>query len=352
MVIEIMFIYKTTNLINGKIYIGQCKRKKEPEKYIGSGNYLKKAIKKYGRENFSREILEDGISNSEILNEREKYWIKLYDSTNPSVGYNISPGGNAGLSSEKAGKTYEEMYGGEKAKEIKKKVSLGRSGIPASQATIDSTRRRMTGATFSESTRKKQSDARRGKKLSPETRRKMSESRTGEKRPAQSVFMKENNPMSGKEHTPETRKKISEKNRGVKRGPMSDESKKKISDANKGKPKSEETRRKLSVIAKNRTGEKGPSYNKKMPGASSKYKGVFYEKKSNNWRGQIQIGEITHYIGMFRSEIEAAMGINELLWECLGWMAKDRVNNISKEEIEDNWNIIPPEKKIPRRSKK
>lgn len=50
-----MFIYKTTNLVNNKIYIGQSKKNK-PE-YLGSGKILKKAIKKYGIEKFKKEIL-------------------------------------------------------------------------------------------------------------------------------------------------------------------------------------------------------------------------------------------------------------------------------------------------------
>ena len=47
-----MIIYKTTNLINGKIYIGMSKNKKE--NYLGSGIYLKYAIDKYGKENFKK----------------------------------------------------------------------------------------------------------------------------------------------------------------------------------------------------------------------------------------------------------------------------------------------------------
>ena len=48
-----MIVYKTTNLINGKIYVGKYEGNRE--NYLGSGYILKKAIKKYGRENFKRE---------------------------------------------------------------------------------------------------------------------------------------------------------------------------------------------------------------------------------------------------------------------------------------------------------
>ena len=53
-----MYIYKTTNLLNDKIYIGKkVYRKKDDNWYLGSGIYLNRAIKKYGRENFKKEIL-------------------------------------------------------------------------------------------------------------------------------------------------------------------------------------------------------------------------------------------------------------------------------------------------------
>lgn len=123
-----MIIYKTTNIINGKIYIGQDS--KNNPKYLGSGFLLSKAIKKYGVSNFIKEVLE--ICNSkEELNEKEIYWIEKMDSTNTNIGYNISKGGTGGKLVEveaKKGKTYEEYYGIEKAAEIKRKFSEKRKG--------------------------------------------------------------------------------------------------------------------------------------------------------------------------------------------------------------------------------
>lgn len=83
-----MIIYKTTNLINGKFYIGQDS--KNNPKYLGSGSLLKNAIKKYGKENFVKEILEECCSLEE-LSKREKYWIK--ETKSQELGYNISDGG-------------------------------------------------------------------------------------------------------------------------------------------------------------------------------------------------------------------------------------------------------------------
>lgn len=65
------YIYKTTNLINNKIYIGQKKSNEFlNEKYLGSGKILRQAIDKEGKQNFKVELLEECESAQE-LNERE-----------------------------------------------------------------------------------------------------------------------------------------------------------------------------------------------------------------------------------------------------------------------------------------
>jgi len=89
-----MQIYKTTCLKNNKIYIGQ--NINDDPNYLGSGSLLKKAIIKYGKENFKKEILCECSSLNE-LNEKEIYWINFYNSTNKKIGYNITKGGNGQL---------------------------------------------------------------------------------------------------------------------------------------------------------------------------------------------------------------------------------------------------------------
>lgn len=86
-----MIIYKTTNLVNGKFYIG--KDEKNNPKYLGSGKILKLSIKKYGLENFKKEIIEFCNSRKE-LNKQEKYWIQTLSAT--TLGYNIAEGGTGG----------------------------------------------------------------------------------------------------------------------------------------------------------------------------------------------------------------------------------------------------------------
>jgi len=131
-----MQIYKITNLINNKIYIG--KDTSSDSNYFGSGLLIKKAIKKYGIENFKKEIL-DETNDLENLCIKEKYWIKNFNSTNLKIGYNISKGGDGGdtlsnhpdldLIKEKIsngsivkGRTYEQAFGEKKAKEYKDKL--------------------------------------------------------------------------------------------------------------------------------------------------------------------------------------------------------------------------------------
>ena len=90
------YIYKITNLINNKIYVGQRITNNNilEDNYFGSGKLIKRAIEKYGLENFSKEILEVCIRES--INEREIFWINENRSMDPSIGYNIAKGGNGG----------------------------------------------------------------------------------------------------------------------------------------------------------------------------------------------------------------------------------------------------------------
>lgn len=87
-----MIIYKTINLINNKIYIG--KDKNNNPNYFGSGILLKYAIKKYGKKNFKKVILQK-CSNIKELNESEINWIKKLNCLYPN-GYNIAKGGEGG----------------------------------------------------------------------------------------------------------------------------------------------------------------------------------------------------------------------------------------------------------------
>lgn len=91
-------IYKHTNKINKKCYIGQtCQTLERRARPCGEGYkdspLFWNAIQKYGWENFSHEILESGLTEDEV-NEKERFWIKYYNSYNSDEGYNSTPGGN------------------------------------------------------------------------------------------------------------------------------------------------------------------------------------------------------------------------------------------------------------------
>jgi hypothetical protein len=86
------YIYITTNLINGKYYIGKHKGEVD-DKYLGSGIILKQAIEKYGRVNFEKEVIVI-CSTEEEVNTWEKRIIKE-NLTDPNC-YNIAPGGEGG----------------------------------------------------------------------------------------------------------------------------------------------------------------------------------------------------------------------------------------------------------------
>ena len=102
--ISIPIIYKVTNTINGKIYIGQTwntleyrinQHFREAKDNNRTHVYFHNAIRKYGEENFSIEII-DHAETQEELDEKERYWITYYDSNNKSKGYNLDSGGKSG----------------------------------------------------------------------------------------------------------------------------------------------------------------------------------------------------------------------------------------------------------------
>ena len=88
------YVYLTTNLVNGKIYIGQHKvdSHNQDVNYLGSGKLILEAISKYGKENFKNDVL-CWCNSEEELNEKEIFYIAEYKSTTDFGNYNISDGG-------------------------------------------------------------------------------------------------------------------------------------------------------------------------------------------------------------------------------------------------------------------
>ena len=113
-----MIVYLTINKINGKMYVGQDS--KNDSKYFGSGVIIKRALKKYGKENFKKEVLKK-CANFDELNKYEKLYIKEYNTLYP-FGYNLTTGGDNGY---------------EISDTTKKKISVARMGMkPSKEARI------------------------------------------------------------------------------------------------------------------------------------------------------------------------------------------------------------------------
>lgn len=219
-----MIIYKITNILNGKIYVGQDSNN-DPE-YYGSGKIIKNAIKKYGKENFIKETIEF-CETKEKLNEREIYWISEINSIVPN-GYNITSGGTGGniwqfLSdkqkeerNEKWKKTVDERYSGvtwechteegnKKISETKKgKKCTNRKRIKLSQEHKDNISKSMKGKKMSDETKQKLRNINTGKEMSENIKEKISKS------------LKNNKNAKGYKHTEEAKKKISESKKGGK----------------------------------------------------------------------------------------------------------------------------------------
>ena len=145
------YIYKTTNLITKKIYVGQHKCSKFDPKYLGSGLIIKQALSKDGRANFKVELIDTADTLAE-LNQKEAYWILVLQAQDPNIGYNIEPGGK---SCEKTPATKEKLrqaHLGKKASDKTKKLigqkSLGRKtffGKKHKPESIEKMRRKQLG---------------------------------------------------------------------------------------------------------------------------------------------------------------------------------------------------------------
>jgi hypothetical protein len=204
-----MHIYKTTCLINSKVYIGMSTL--NDDNYLGSGSIIKKAISKYGKENFKKEIIERCNSYKELC-EREKYWIEYYKNLLMENCYNVSIGGKGGnwkmwMSEERIN---EVLLNNKKANELKK------GKIPWNK----------------------------GLKLSEETKKKLSESHKGIKQSYETIE-KRREKLIGKKRTEEQIKRQSESIKNTYKNGFSEDHKKNLSESHKGIKMSESAKQKL-----------------------------------------------------------------------------------------------------------
>lgn len=137
-----MIVYKVTNRINGKVYIGQTKRtlqrrwRQHCNPNCISCLSLHRAIMKYGSENFTVEQIGVACSKEE-LDAKEIYWIKFYDSMNPEKGYNLVLGNNQKHISNEARKNKGNgMRGKKHTMETRKRMSEAHKGIKQTKESL------------------------------------------------------------------------------------------------------------------------------------------------------------------------------------------------------------------------
>lgn len=253
------YVYKITNLVNGKMYIGKrsCKKDIEKDKYIGSGKLLKRAVKKNGIENFKKEILVVCNTEEEAFNE-ERRIIKELKATESEEYYNIAEGGN-GFTSDEVKKRWEnEEYRNkirettkklwenpefrEKIKEVNSNRNPANKGLKLSEDVKYKIGIMSKQHWKKEEYRKKVTEGIR-KSWENEERRKITRER----------MLGEKNHFYGRKHTEETKKKLSEFHKGNKYSlgkKHTEETKRKIGEKNRGRIQGEETRKKLSIASK------------------------------------------------------------------------------------------------------
>ena len=230
------YVYKINNTINGKAYIGISIN--EPEKgrirlhLSGHGNrILSRAVKKYGRDAFIYEILEENVF-PELLSDLEVHYISTYNTVVPN-GYNLT-------------------YGGERAQiaseETKQKLSEAKKGE----------NHHFYGKSLTFEHRRKIGEASKGRRQSVETKQKLSEAKKG------------NQNALGYKHSEEARRKISESKKGK-------------PSWHKGKKRSVEARRKISEAKK---GEKSPNFGKPAWNKGKKMSDEFCQKISEAQKGK------------------------------------------------------------------
>lgn len=156
------FIYKTTNVMNGKFYIGMHSTNNMNDGYIGSGKRLRYSIKKYGKDNHTVEIIEI-IESRDKLKDREREIVNALLLENP-LCLNLVTGGEGG------------RYGLSCSDEMKKKLSDSNKGKHSSPSTEARAKMSLStkGVNLSKEHKMKIGDAHRGKIVSEETKKKLS----------------------------------------------------------------------------------------------------------------------------------------------------------------------------------
>lgn len=221
-------IYKITNQLDGKPYVGQTVRTLEErfQEHAKADTYIGNAIRAHGVENFTCEVIEE-CDTREQLNEREIFWIAELNCKAPN-GYNLTDGGEGTSGLEFTPEHCAKISAAKKnpSAETRAKMSAVHKGKPLSdehRAKIGATQK---GKKLSEETKAKIGAKHKGVPKSPEHKAKLAAANTGKKASAETKA-KMSAKRKGKRHTQEARAKIAA--------------------AKTDKPRSKETVRKMSI---------------------------------------------------------------------------------------------------------
>lgn len=237
---SIYSIYKATNIIDGKVYIGfdsHWPNRKGQHLILsqkGSGWLFHEAIRKYGPDAFEWEVICQSKDGHYLLNEMEPYFIKEYNSFYLNgQGYNMTLGGDGTVGYHHLEETKTRISntkrGYRHSEKSKNKMSESRKNRPLSEKErqhLDKLHESRKGCKHTTETKKKMSNASKGRRHSEQSKEKMSESHKGcipwnkgtkgkqicsdETRKKMSISRIGNKNRLGKIHSLEDRKKISD----------------------------------------------------------------------------------------------------------------------------------------------
>ena len=246
------FIYLTTNLVNGKIYIGRSEfseNKRHNAIYLGSGHKFKNALKKYGRENFKRKILRLCFTEHE-LTIWEHVYIKKYHSQDKNIGYNIADGD-----------VNTSDYNPAKLPEVRKKISENHAHLigknhPSYGKHLSEERKNIQSKIMKEKYENGEMvSPMKGKHHTEESRKKISDSLK--------VFFKTEKGFKLKKKIKETNETRVKMSKSSKKRKFTDEEKKHLSNILKGRKFTEEHKQKLREAKLGKKGELSNSWGRK-----------------------------------------------------------------------------------------
>ena len=168
------YVYITTNMITGQKYIGKHSTANKSSKYLGSGTRLLLAIKKYGKENFSKEVISSHETEAEAYL-AEDAMIDTLNAVDSDDFYNIVKGGRGGGYERKIGPRPESKIrrGWNHTDEAKQKISEAHKGKESWHK----------GRQKSDETKAKMARSQKGRVVSEAAREKLSAANTGANNP-------------------------------------------------------------------------------------------------------------------------------------------------------------------------